>query len=583
MIAQQARQWDGRTIVLAHRKELLKQNAEKIRLLLPDMKVGLFSAGLNQRDTEADVVCAGIQSVYNKAFEFGRRELIVIDECHLIPPDGDGMYQQFLRDIQTICPDSRIIGLTATPYRCNSGPLTGRGRIFDQACYEVTTGRLIEEGFLCPLTNKPSQTTIDTSSFKVRAGEFVSASMSAVFNHIETVTAACREIVAKTAGRKCCLLFCCGVDHAETVADVMGEMTGESVPVITGETPPILRAGYLNSFQRGEHRFLVNCDVLTTGFDNPRIDTIAVLRSTMSPGLFAQIVGRGLRMHPGKQDTLVLDFGGNIKRHGSLDDPEYGRAEFRSAGSSAEERNGRGKLCPNCEIDVPAACRECQDCGFNFPPPERVQHDSFADDESSILGVQPPKTWIVEEVRCKKHLKKKSPDAPPTLRVIYSCVPVEADDSLSDDEVLNYYEWNTPSLDCPHCGSVADEVTVHPEETHFAKLTCAMCATFVKWLPHPRNISSGNLSGKEFSEWVCLEHDGFARSKAEQWWNERSDAPVPGTIDDAIDTWPSCRQPVRIVVSKDGRWDRISHYEFEDEKPEEWPLPFELAGEEVPF
>jgi DNA repair protein RadD len=526
MIAQQARRWDGRTIVLAHRKELLRQNADKIQALLPNMEVGLYSAGLNARNTQADVICAGIQSCYSKAFEFGRRDLLIVDEAHLIPNDGDGMYQQFLTDMRSICGHARLIGLTATPYRCGTGPLAGPGRMFGRICYEVGTGQLIKEGFLCELTNKPADHQTDVSAVKVRGGEFIASDMARQFDQDSEVELACSEIVKKAHDRKSIIVFCAGVAHAEHVADTLQRFTGNNVAVITGETPPMERVATLNSFSDGRLRILCNCDVLTTGFDNPRIDCVAVLRSTMSPGLFAQMVGRGLRLHSGKRECLVLDFGGNLKRHGHLDDPNYGRADFFSGGTGkAEEQNGRGKQCPNCSQDVPVQAKECLDCGFVFPVVAR--HGAHADTESDVVDAT-PRRYQVKSVTCMEHRKKNAPDAPPTLRVIYECV--QEGESLEDD------------------GS-----------------------------------GFGNLEGTLVSEWVCFEHEGFARRKAEAWWSERSAAPVPEFVVESVELFPSCRVPESIVVIKEGRFDRITQYEWGDsEIIEEWDQVV-MSLDDVPF
>ena len=515
----EARDWGGRVIVLAPRKELLTQNAEQVQALLPDEPVGIYSAGLNHRNNENDIVCAGIQSVYNKAHQFGRRDVVIVDEAHLIPPDGDGMYQQFIRELQHVCPHAQLVGLTATPYRCGSGPLAGRGRMFGRVCYEVSTGRLIDEGYLCRLTNKTAIHQTDTSGIAVRGGEFVTSSMAAGFGHADEVEAACREVVLRTEARRSVLLFCSGVAHAEQVADRVKRFAGEEwVPVVTGGTPALERAAALSAFRSGGCRFLANCDVLTTGFDHPGIDCVAILRATKSPGLFAQIVGRGLRTSPDTTDCLVLDFGGNLGRHGPLDHPGYGRAEFKGNGNTSEELNGRGKRCPNCEGDVPVQSAECDDCGFVFP--RKPKHGATADEDSSIIGDAEPVEWQVESVIGLEHRKKNHEDAPPTLRVMYTCQP------CGDDE-------------------------------------------------------PGNLGGQTFSEWVCFEHSGFAREKAEMWWNERSDEPVPGTVADALVLFNSCRQPVRITVQPDGRWQRIVSVKFDGGWREEWATAAEL--EDLPF
>ena len=114
-------QWGGRALILAHVKELLEQNAGKVKALCPEIPIGIFSAGLKSRDTDEPVIVAGIQSVYEKACDLGAFDLIIVDEAHLIAPDGDGMYRTFLKDMKVINPKVRVIGLTATPFRLKGG------------------------------------------------------------------------------------------------------------------------------------------------------------------------------------------------------------------------------------------------------------------------------------------------------------------------------------------------------------------------------------------------------------------------------------------------------------------------------
>jgi len=527
MLVEQARKFDARVIVLQHRKELIEQNAEKIQTLLPDIKVGLNSAGLRRHSFDDDVICAGIQSVYQKAHEFGRRELIIVDEAHLLSDKADSMYGKFLANIRVINPKARLTGLTATPFRTGEGPICGKNKLFQRICYEAQTGDLINQGFLCPITNKAATSEIDTSGIRKNKNEFVGAAVERAFDTDDNVQAACTEIVVKCQDRHSILIFASGVHHAESVADVLRGMTGETVGVVTGNTIPLERTAHLGNFRNGQLRWLVNCDVLTTGFDAPCIDAIAVLRATMSPGLFAQIVGRGLRKHESKTDCLVLDFGENIKRHGSLDDPEYGRASVSSRGDGDRqqaEKNGRGKECLNCGIDVAANARACPECGFAFP----VKHDTQADEESALTGQPEPETWDVVSVNWVRHEKKKDPDAPPTLRLIYECRP--------------------------------EGVT-------------------------------GNMMVEQISEWICIEHEGFAFRKAQLWWAERTNEEFPESVDAAIEALSQnvARHPSKITTQKDGHWKRIVSVEFTTEKPEVTePAPvlvsaFEMDYEDVPF
>lgn len=531
MLVRQAFAFSARVLVLQHRKELIRQNAEKIGILLPGVSVGINSAGLRRHAFDDDVICCGIQTVYKRSLDFGRRELVIVDEAHLIGTDSETMYGRFLNDLREVNQKLRVIGLTATPYRTGEGPICGSEKLFNKICYEVFTGDLIQQGYLCPLTNRAADATVDTSGLKLRGGEFISSDMEREFIKGDNIRSACAEIVAKCMDRRSVLLFCAGVIHAEAVAEVVEELTGEPVGVVTGETFPMERDRILSDFRCGRLRWCVNVDVLTTGFDSPRIDAIGVLRATMSPGLFAQIVGRGLRKHDDKSDCLILDFGGNIARHGSLDDPNYGRSSGRGSGSGnhAAENNGRGKQCPQCKSDAAPRSAVCPECGYWFPP----NHESTSDENSTITGSPPDEVWRVEATEWRRHNKKNNPDAPPTLRVDYAC--------------------------------------------------------------QPAGNEGGNLSGKIISEWVCIEHDGYAWSKAAGWWDARSLHEMPSTVDAAVELLNRgvCRMPVQITTTREGKYYRIKSVEFLEEKPpeDEW-LPereqtetYEFSGfdTDVPF
>lgn len=524
LLIQQARKFNGRVIVLQHRKELIEQNAAELRELMPGISVGIYSAGLKYRQTEHDVLLAGIQSIYRKALEIGDRHLVIIDEAHLVSENDETMYGQFLRELKLNNPRMRVTGLTATPFRTGEGPLCGRHRLFQRIVYEAQTGRLIEEGFLCPITNKVAEAEVDTEGIKLRGGEFIESDMQAVF--VDNVDAACLETIEKCRDRKSILIFASGVRHAEDVAAFIEKTTGDRVGLVTGDTLAIERAGLLAAFKSHELRWLVNCDVLTTGFNAKCVDAIAIMRATMSPGLFCQMVGRGLRLHPSKVNTLILDFGENIKRHGSIDDASFGRASEAKRGQAARAAlNGRGKQCPACGIDVAANTRECE-CGFMFP----VNVQGSSDDASRLTGQIPPEVWTVVSCGWGKHIKRGDNEAMPTLRIDYECRLVE---------------------------------------------------------------SEGGLLTQKISEWVCIEHEGFARMKAIGWWQCRSVSEVPSTIEEALSLLNrgACRMSSQITTTKEGKYFRIQSCEFCDEIPEEWEDEveeetfgeFSGVGEDVPF
>jgi len=401
--------YSGRAVILAHRKELLSQNGDKLRQL-SKIDVGFYSAGLGRRDVEQPVVVAGIQSVYAKAHELGRRHLVIIDEAHLTPKSDDGMYRQFLSDLERYNARLRVIGLTATPFRLDSGKLWGDKELFSHVAYRGDIRWMIEQGHLCKLENKPSGTSYDTSQLHIRGGEFVRREVEDLFANQSLATEACSELVAKALGRKSILVFCAGVDHAYAVQEILTSLTGERVDCVTGETPPLEREATLSQFNAGLFRWCVNVDVLTTGFDNPRIDCVAIMRATQSAGLFCQMVGRGLRVHPSKQDCLIVDYGGNLKRHGPIDAIDYGKPKAKSEGGAAPI-----KTCFGCGEVVAASARECE-CGFVFEFSDR-RHETKSDEESQILSE--PITFRLKGWMFSRHYKKGNDLAPNTLRVTY--------------------------------------------------------------------------------------------------------------------------------------------------------------------
>lgn len=299
LLIKQALEYGGRVVVLAHRKELLQQNADEIRGLIPGVDVGIYSAGLKSKQIHNAVVVAGIQSVYRKAEDLGRRHLVIVDEAHLISDLEESMYGQFLAAMKAN-EGLRIVGLTATPFRTGAGPICGPERIFQRVVFEAKTAQLIAEGFLCPITNKVADAEVNTDKVGLRGGEFIESEMQAAFDVDEKVWAACTEIIEKTADRRSVLVFASGIHHAEQIASLLANSA-----VVTGDTLPIERAETLRRFVAGELRFLVNVDVLTTGFNARCVDAIAILRATMSPGLFCQMVGRGLRLHESKTNCIA--------------------------------------------------------------------------------------------------------------------------------------------------------------------------------------------------------------------------------------------------------------------------------------
>lgn len=405
-----------RVLMLVHVKELVAQNHQAVLRTWPDAPIGLYSAGLGKRDTHHRVTFASIQSVYRKARVLGPRDLVIIDEAHLVPngAKGAGMYRKLLDDLGEMA-DMRVCGFTATPFRLDTGRLDdGTDRLFDETVYSYGIGRGIEDGFLTPLISKASASEIDVSNVQRRGGEFVAGSLESAAMEHRLTTAAVEETIRYGQDRRSWLVFCAGVKHAAAVRDAM-RARGVIAEMVSGETPNGERDRIIRDFRAGKIRCLTNANVLTTGFDAPGTDLVVMLRPTLSTGLYVQIVGRGTRLAPGKENCLVLDFAGNVRRHGPVD-----AVSVMPKGGGGKEDDGRAsvadiraKACPECETLAALNAQSCKTCGHEWPREEKPRHEAEADGTTGILSTEavPPQMVPVVDWQFRRWTKAGAPDS----------------------------------------------------------------------------------------------------------------------------------------------------------------------------
>jgi DNA repair protein RadD len=410
---------ENRVLVVAHRAELLEQNAQKIRQLWPDGSIGLYSAGLKASDLNCRVTVAGVQSIYKRAEDLGPQTLVIIDEVHRVDTDNDDtQYRRLLDDLLRLNPKTRIFGLSATPFRTGRGSIVDADGLFVDVCFEAHMMDLINQGYLSRLVSKCSKVHADLSEVAVRTGEFVAEQMEAAFCRQSLVKAAVSEMIRHGHGRKCWLVFCAGVEHVELVVEEL-KSRGIDAEAVTGKTPPMERQWILERFRTGNLRCVVNCDVLTTGTDVPTIDLISVQRATQSPGLFSQMVGRGLRLAPGKTDCLILDHGQNFERHGPIDKIRLARRRNPLTQEiECEVHKAQGRACPVCESLVEFGDNQCPDCGYVWSReavPD-IEPQAFAGAVMSGDAPAAPERLEVLDVRYSRHEK---PGKIPSMRVDY--------------------------------------------------------------------------------------------------------------------------------------------------------------------
>ena len=304
---------ETRVLMLTHVKELIEQNAEKMRLHWPGAPMGIYSASIGKKQLGEPITFAGIQSVRSKARMLGHIDLVIIDECHLVNHKDEGGYRKLLGELKAINPALRVVGLTATPYRLGHGLITDKPALFDDLIEPVSIEELVFKNYLAPLRSKVTKAKLDTSGVHKRGGEFIESELQAAVNTDANNLAVVQEVIELAGERKAWLFFCAGVKHAENVAFVLSTIHGIPAACVTGETPKKEREQILADFKAGRLRALTNANVLTTGFDYPDIDLIAMLRPTMSASLYVQMAGRGMRVKSHTDHCLVLDFAGDRK------------------------------------------------------------------------------------------------------------------------------------------------------------------------------------------------------------------------------------------------------------------------------
>ena len=401
-----------RILVLVHQKELLEQNIDKLIKIWPQADVGLYSAAVGRKQLGRQLTYATIGSIHKRAHELGRIDIVLADECHLINPKDAGMWRSFISDLSRYCPHARVVGWTGTPFRGNGVWLTaGDEALFTHVATRVTMRELLDLQFLAPLVPAPTVTRIDASDVRTSGDDYVVSELAKVTDQADLVEATCNEIVQLAAARKRWLVFAVTVTHAEHVRTAL-QARGVSAEVVSAETPKQERAALIAAFRAGRIRCLVNVAVLTTGFDVPEVDFIALLRATKSPVLYVQIAGRGMRIADGKTNCLWADFTDTTVEMGPVDAI---KGRMPNAG-----RKGQApfKLCPDCGSQNPTGASACVDCGYQFPEPERIKHTDKASAAAVLSSQQASmmQTYPVTEVRYQRHRKEGGPES---LRVEY--------------------------------------------------------------------------------------------------------------------------------------------------------------------
>jgi len=406
--------WPGtRILVLTHVKELVEQNYNELLEAWPEAPAGIYSAGLKRKEIKAQVLFTGIQSIDKHIHKLDPPpKLVLIDECHLIPQKSSTRYRKVMSTLQLMYPKVRLLGLTATEFRMETGYLhTGENALFTDIIYKVDVNHLIDNGWLCRPVIKNTVNKINTLGVKHTGKEFNAHDLQERVMEKGKTQAIVSEIIEKGRNRKKWLIFATGIKHAEEIRDEL-EAFGIIGIVVTGKTPVKERDQIVRDYRNNIITTLINVNVFTTGFNVKDVDFIPIIRPTESPVLIVQMIGRGMRTFPGKVDCLVLDYGGNIERHGPID-----AIRIKDKALSAGDGEAPIKTCPDCMSLVYAGARECPDCGYLFPPP-KPKLETKASTAAIMAADIMPEVLKVQKTVYYVHKKAGKPDS---VRVEYQC------------------------------------------------------------------------------------------------------------------------------------------------------------------
>lgn len=494
-----------RAMVLTHVKELIQQNFNKFLECWPTAPAGIYSAGLGKKQNHLPITFGGIGSVAKKAHEFGHIDILFVDECDLINPTELTMYTKFIAALKVVNPYIKVIGLTATPWRMGFGHITAEGGLFTDVPVDMTGvdpfNWFIAQGYLIPLVPKPTTLELDVSGVHVRGGEYIAAELQHAVDKKEITEKAIREAMEIGHDRRKWLIFASGVEHAKHIADEL-LLLGVSCRAIYSGMPETERDKIISDFKEGKIRAISNNSILTTGFDDPEIDLIIMLRPTGSSRLWVQMLGRGTRplYTPGfdlstqegrlasiaaspKHNCMVLDFAANIRKLGPINDPVLPRKKGEKAGLVPV------KLCTACNTYNHSSVRFCTNCGAEFTFQLKLKVE--ASTEQLIKADLP----IVEDFKIDHitYVLHQKVGAQPIMRVTY------------------------------YCGT------------------------------------------RNFSDFVCIEHPegNYAKHRAKKWWRERTSIPMPLTVDDAMELAQHLKAPTHLRVHINKKYPEILGYCFD--------------------
>lgn len=515
-------------VVMAHRQELVTQARDKLIAVWPASfgRIGIACAGIGAVDTSAQVVIGSVQTIARRDWRGKHVGLLIVDEAHHIPPAGaNSQYNKVISKLTAANPALKCIGVTATPYRLDSGFIFGRNlfgwmNFFDKLNWQIGMDDLIHGGFLAPYRAKePVSVDDELRRIGTVAGEYNTKQLSNLMGNAVHIGTAVKAYDKYGEGRQHVLVFGVTVEHASRLAEAFAK-AGHEANVIHARLPRAKRAELLRAFAGGSLKVLCNVGVLTEGWDCPKADLVLLCRPTLSTALYVQMVGRGMRISHGKRDVLILDLANNFRRHGHPDAPYITTQDFHDAKDCIGIR-----VCPNCREIVGTGLGACPCCGHEFKEGRKRLKEAWvlggmkevgAPSPDGMTRLPRPMAVPLPEVAAIPGVAEPDPDAAPwTLAV----------------------RGYTATAGVSRAGRIMLVVNARLED------------------------------GNGLSKWLDIEGaagNGHARSKAVKFWrNYSGDGAPPQSVDEALKRVGELRLPARLTVAENTNGYAVAE-EFED-------------------
>ncbi len=422
-------EWKANVMVLAHTKELVRQNYKAFCNCWPEGRryAGINCASLDCRDYNKKIIYASIQSVYKDAELFPKINCLIIDEAHRVMVGKDaGVYRRFINELLKVNPKMRILGFSAQDWREDSGKFVAwtRHHTFNETVYRLPNSELVARKYLSPLINKASRQEAkpDVSNVPIgESGEFVESLLEDVVLSKELVKAQVDGTLETLGDRVSPLIFCVTIKHADMVYKELISR-GETAVNINYKLSSGERDKAFEDFETHKAKFFINVGIAKEGYDNDKIDHISFYAPWNSKGSTLQGCLRGSRVEKvkcscgelntdllpcgscgkdvkrTKKDCYIFDPAGNINRHGTIDDLE-------ATTSVVPEKVVKFKKCRSCFEKIAVHLKTCPFCGYVFETQDQNRKSSGRD-TTSIPVLTAPVWMAVSKIQVSKSTKK---------------------------------------------------------------------------------------------------------------------------------------------------------------------------------